>query len=132
MRPSRLLATTLALSLAAGACADDTATPTTGGPDVVVDRNDIILTAGLTPFSDCDALLDHLRTEGLERVGPYGLSQGGYYYLEGDVAFPEAARDGAAVLDADTVASSDDSGVGNRAGDVVGNVEEVALAVEFH
>ena len=117
MRLSRLLATTLALSLAAGACADDTATPTTGGPDVVVDRNDIILTAGLTPFSDCDALLDHLRTEGLERVGPYGLNQGGYYYLEGDVAFPQAARDGAAVLDADGVddTATSDAEAGNFA-----------------
>ena len=52
------------------------------------------LAAALTPFDSCDALLDHLRTEALDRVGPYGLDGEGYY---GPIAFDDmaSAEDGA-------------------------------------
>lgn len=43
------------------------------GPD------DVILTAGLVRFDDCDTLLDHLHTEYAARVGPWGFDQGGWF-----------------------------------------------------
>jgi len=55
-----------------------------------VDLRDVTLAAALTPFDSCDALLDHLRAEGLDRVGPYGLDGDGYYgVLGGDMAASE-------------------------------------------
>ncbi len=52
----------------------------------------VTLAAALTPFASCDALLDHLRTEALDRVGPYGLEGEGYYgpiTFEDDIAAAE-------------------------------------------
>jgi hypothetical protein len=45
--------------------------------------------AALTPFSACDAVLAHFKTEALERVGPYGLEGMAYPY---PFWFGEAAR----------------------------------------
>ena len=87
-----LLATAL---LAAGCRADDDTESRAEG----VDLGEVSLAAALTPFESCDALLDHLRTEALDRVGPYGLDGEGYYgpiafdeFSEGDMA---GAEDGA-------------------------------------
>jgi len=59
-----------------------------------VDLGDVTLAAALTPFDSCDALLGHLRTEALDRVGPYGLDGEGYY---GPIAVDDmaTAEDGA-------------------------------------
>ena len=61
-----------------------TVAPSTTGPTAtvapsttgVVDVSGTELTAGLVPFTECDELLRHLRTEATERVGPYGLGGG--------------------------------------------------------
>ena len=52
-----------------------------GGEDTVVDlgSEDVILTAGLVRFDDCDTLLDYLHTEYSARVGPWGFDQGGWF-----------------------------------------------------
>ena len=63
--------------LAAGCHAGDA----TGTGAEGADLGDVRLAAALTPFDGCDALLDHLRTEGLDRVGPYGLDGDGYYVI---------------------------------------------------
>ena len=53
-------------------------------------------------FEDCPDLLSYLRTQALERVTPWGLDGGPYYYLTGGVAettavaADEASRDGVA------------------------------------
>ena len=55
-----------------------TVAPSTTGPTAtvapsttgVVDVSGTELTAGLVPFTECDELLRHLRTEATERVGP--------------------------------------------------------------
>ena len=75
--------------LAAGCSTGDDA----GSGAEGVDLGDVTLAAALTPFDSCDALLDHLRTEALDRVGPYGLDGGGYY---GPIAFDDmgSAEDG--------------------------------------
>jgi hypothetical protein len=92
----------VSLALVGAACSggDDSSAPTTtsdaaptdttgtdpgtggGGPTGFVRR--------LTPFDDCSALLDHLKREASERVGPYGLDGNGGWpvpFLEGDIAF---------------------------------------------
>jgi hypothetical protein len=74
--------------LAAGCRAGDA----TGTGAEGADLGDVRLAAALTPFDGCDALLDHLRTEGLDRVGPYGLDGDGYYVIaDGAVAGAEDA-----------------------------------------
>ena len=37
---------------------------------VDIDGDEVVLTSGLSGFTDCDTLLTHLRTEAAERVGP--------------------------------------------------------------
>ena len=52
-----------------------------GSEDTVIDlgSEDVILTAGLVRFDDCDTLLDYLHTEYSARVGPWGFDQGGWF-----------------------------------------------------
>ncbi|MYH42970.1 MAG: hypothetical protein F4131_04625 [Acidimicrobiaceae bacterium] len=105
MRKTLILASSLLL--AAASCADDSprggpgisgsAEPSTGadvgagagtdasggadGDPTVIDleTEDVILTAGLVRFDDCDTLLDHLHAEYSARVGPWGFDQGGWF-----------------------------------------------------
>lgn len=63
------LALTAALVLGACSASD-------GGPEEVT-LPDVALAAALRPFDACDDLLEHVRREALERVGPYGL-EGSY------------------------------------------------------
>ena len=61
-----------------------TAEATTGGGDqgdtvVDLDPGDVVLTAGLVRFDDCDTLLDYLHTEYSARVGPWGFDGGGWF-----------------------------------------------------
>ena len=44
-------------------------------------------------FDDCDALMEHLRTITLERVGPYGLNGGGMVLMGGREVMPTAASE---------------------------------------
>ena len=88
----RLLFLFLSCTLLATACSDDGASNAGDtDPDASVQRNDdgevvvdidgdeVVLTSGLSGFTDCDTLLTHLRTEAAERVGPYGFDSGGWY-----------------------------------------------------
>lgn len=84
-RLSRVVPGLLAMTLAAGACTSDD--PDVGSVDL--DPSNVSLTSGLTTVNSCDALLDRLIAEGLERVGPYGFDSGQYRggWLEGGVDF---------------------------------------------
>ena len=42
--------------------------------------DDIILTSGLRTVADCAALLEQIKDEAIERVGPYGFDQGGWFF----------------------------------------------------
>ncbi|MEM9467388.1 MAG: beta-propeller domain-containing protein [Actinomycetota bacterium] len=92
----RILFTIVTLALLASACSGDDPvaegdgggdTPTTSTPErnddgelvVEIDGDELVLTSGLSGFGDCDALLDHLRTEAGERVGPWGFESGGWF-----------------------------------------------------
>ncbi|MBT5140730.1 MAG: hypothetical protein HOM37_16895, partial [Acidimicrobiaceae bacterium] len=89
-----LLFLTLTIALVASACSSDDSWSTSedGGDDnnsgvatsngelvIEVDGEEIVLASGLSGFDDCDALLNHLREEAAERVGPYGFNGGGWY-----------------------------------------------------
>ena len=101
----RILFTILILTLLASACSSDdpiergSEGPTTSDPTrnddgevvVEIDGDELVLTSALSGFGDCDALLDHLRTEGAERVGPWGFDHGGWF--GGPVAFARAEFD---------------------------------------
>ena len=95
MRKTLILA--ISTLLLAAACSGDsprggpglsgsvgTAEATTGGGDqgdtvVDLDPGDVVLTAGLVRFDDCDTLLDYLHTEYSARVGPWGFDGGGWF-----------------------------------------------------
>lgn len=75
------LTTLAAVGLLASACGSDDVIPNAtpdGGGEVIIDGEEFRLTSALSGFNSCDTLLDHLRTEGAERVGPYGFNNGWY------------------------------------------------------
>ncbi len=134
-RSGVFLPAVLALTLGAGACTSDDPGSSAGiGADGIVDSGtvdidgtDIELTAGLETFQSCDALLDRLKEEGLERVGPYGFDQGGWFgpMFEGDVVTADA-EDSTATTEASAPASnesSDDSGGSDGAASGTNNQE---------
>ena len=121
VRRARVLTLPLAIALVAAACSDGSppsdAPGRDGGPDdagVVVDPgagddpgvepapividvgdNEVVLTARLVRFDDCDALLDQLRNWAAERVGPWGF--GGPSYEDSDDMMVEEEMAEAAV-----------------------------------
>ncbi len=116
---TRLAPACLAGILAATACTD-TADPSAGSGGLDPDRtastdlssDEIILTAGLQTVDSCDALLERIKDEAVERVGPYGFQDQHHpFILEGDIAVTdEASEDAEAAVDqaatATTVARS--------------------------
>ena len=129
---SRFLPGALALTLLAGACVSsdggDTATP---GTDL--SSSDIVLTSARLQTADsCDALLDHLIAEGVERVGPYGFGNSGFWgpevmFAEDDAMDGEAMEESA---DFSSPATTTQNSAGDEAGGFSGtnnqelNVEE--------
>ena len=93
----RALALLIVGALGVSACSGTRppqATPGTGGTDrpdgeavIELGRDEVVLTARLVRFDECDALLEHLRSEAAERVGPWGFGDGGY----GTVDFDDGA-----------------------------------------
>ena len=76
------------------------------GTVIDLEPDDVLLTAGLVRFDDCDTLLDHLHAEYSARVGPWGFDQGGWFgpvgaRRSGDLEMAEAA-----MADADDGAAS--------------------------
>ena len=64
-------------SMASG---DGTADGSSGGGTVVeLGPDDVVLTAGLVRFDDCNTLLDYLHAEYSARVGPWGFDGGGWF-----------------------------------------------------
>jgi len=49
----------------------------------IADEGGIVSATSLNTLPDCAALLDHLQGEGLERVGPYGLSGTPGFFIDG-------------------------------------------------
>ena len=73
-------------------------TETGAGGEAVIDLGDdeIVLTAALSAFDECGSLLEHLRSEYAERVGPWGFEGEGWY----GPGIPELAMETDAMDDA--------------------------------
>ena len=89
-----------ALAIAVGACtsvADPTPTTNARRPSGTVPQA-LLASFALNQFDECEAFLDHVRTEAAKVVGPYGLDGHGGYYPP--IAFTDvmvaAAEDSAA------------------------------------
>ena len=67
------------------ATTDAAATTSTAGPEggegtvIELGPEDVVLTARLVRFDDCDTLLDYLHEEYSARVGPWGFDRGGWF-----------------------------------------------------
>ena len=135
----KILTTLAVLAIGAAACSSDDPTDN-AGPDngnggvetfddpIVIDLGDeqIVLTAGLNAFASCDSLLDHVRTEAAERVGPWGFDDGGWYgpvFFEDDVVFAEEPADEAAAEPAAATADRDTAQGGDGGADLVEGVD---------
>jgi hypothetical protein len=130
MRTSRIASFVLAVALLGGACSadvDDARRPPAA--------RSFELVSAVRPFDSCDAVLSHLRTEALARVGPFGLAGlEQYYAMEGDVAVGRAiggdedsAAGGAARLSLTTAAAP---GPADQAGEAAfsgTNVQEAGV-----
>ncbi len=103
-----------------------------GDGETVIDlgSGDVVLTAGLVRFDDCDALLDYLHTEYSARVGPWGFDDGGWF---GPMPLIEAEMDMAADDMAEAAAPAQGAGATVPAAPVEGvdfsgtNVQEVGV-----
>ncbi len=107
----KTLAGIAALGMLATACGTDDAIPTATPRDGVVDigGENVRLTSALSGFDDCATLLDHLRTEGAERVGPWGFNDGwygGWWPVDGPVALDAMEADDDTTADFDTAESA--------------------------
>ena len=58
---------------------DTTANTDTNGAVIELGPEDVVLTAGLVRFDDCETLLDYLHEEYSARVGPWGFDGGGWF-----------------------------------------------------
>ena len=138
--PVSVLALLLAIVLLASACSSTsepaqpsdngtipggTTPDTTPSDEVQLDDSNIRLAAALEPFAECTTLLDHLKAEASERVGPWGLNGGGYFFGDEEEAMEdseEAAVDTASGAEA---ASSDSAGEGGEFSTT--NVQELGV-----
>ncbi|MEM9133258.1 MAG: beta-propeller domain-containing protein [Actinomycetota bacterium] len=86
-----------------GQASDNTVGGRAGVDSPVTDlsTDEIVLTSGLTTAESCSALLERIKDEAVERVGPYGFDHGGRYgpvvdfALEGDDAMEDEAAESA-------------------------------------
>ncbi|MFT7599390.1 MAG: hypothetical protein ACI8TP_002321 [Acidimicrobiales bacterium] len=113
MRFTRALPTLLATVVLAGACTSDD--PANAGPtgSTDLDTRNVALTSGLVTTGDCDALLDRLIEEGLERVGPYGFDSG-YYGIDVMAGDEDSAMDDSSSAAAPATAEAGSAGESSR------------------
>ncbi len=85
-----LITALLTVTLVAAACSSG------DGVEQTAATPDLELVAALQPVDDCDTLLDHLQSEALDRVGPYGFGDYGPIIMED---FAESTVSGATGAD---------------------------------
>ncbi|MCP5033268.1 MAG: hypothetical protein GY939_15830, partial [Actinomycetia bacterium] len=91
-RSLRLAPVLVAGFLAATACTDSD--PGQAGSNTTnLLGQDIVLTSGLETVDSCDALLERIKDEAIERVGPYGFDNG-YFGIEEGFAIDAMAEGG--------------------------------------
>ncbi len=113
----KLLASGFAIAMLATACGEDLPGNANGNgnsnENITFNGNEIQLTSGLATFDSCDALLTHLRTEGAERVGPWGFNGGDYFFG----GFPEVMAGSTDVAVAEESAFGGDDSADSSGGD---------------
>ncbi|MEE9416327.1 MAG: beta-propeller domain-containing protein, partial [Acidimicrobiales bacterium] len=130
----RLLALLTFIMLIASACSNSAPTASSSGgspdPDAVIDLgsdDDIAFASALKPFAECSSLLDHLKAEASERVGPWGLNGGGYYFGDDvDLAVEDSGADDSVELNQgvpEAPAAAGDEGFTEISGSVDGDSE---------
>ncbi len=111
---ARVLPGAMALTLLAGACVSNDAA-TDAAPTDLSSNNVVLTSARLKTADSCDALLEHLIAEGVERVGPYGFGNNGWW---GPVVMEETMADdaGAPATEGESAGGSDGdfSGTNNQ------------------
>ncbi len=87
-------------------------------PNADLSSSDIVLTSGLVTLDSCDALLERLIAEGVERVGPYGLgSDFGHFGEFDEMAEDDMAEETEAMSDAESVDAAMDTDAASTAGE---------------
>ncbi|MDH3293871.1 MAG: beta-propeller domain-containing protein, partial [Acidimicrobiia bacterium] len=109
---SRLPATALVLTLIAGACTNGSLESSPPATDL--SSAEIILTSGLETVDGCGALLERLKAEAIERVGPYGFD--GQFGPFGPMPVDVMVDDSAEAMAADTAGVAEDGGGALRGG----------------
>ncbi|MEZ5340034.1 MAG: beta-propeller domain-containing protein [Acidimicrobiales bacterium] len=128
-RQQKLLAASFALVLGAAACTSSGNTLSDATPVIDLDSDELTLTGGLRRVDSCEALLNELRTLGVEHVGPYGFGDG-YYgprFAEdemADTATTEAAAEAPASTGSDM---GGDAGSYSGTNNQEANVDEADL-----
>ena len=132
----KIALTAITVSLLTAACAgssdppDGAAPPGSDPGEAVIDLGDdeIVFTASLSAFDECNSLLDHLRSEYAERVGPWGFEDEGWFE-----SFESAADEAMASPAPDADGSGSGSAEASGAGLVEGvdfsgtNVQEAGV-----
>ena len=130
----RLFIALLSVGLLTVACSD-----TSEVSQVELDPTDIQLVNRLIPFDDCENVLDHIKEEATERVGPYGLDNSGFPIwigleegvLRSEVAVLESGPDVAMAVEEsaafDSDASSSSSGSSGEISFTGTNVQELGV-----
>ncbi len=112
----KTLALLIAAALLASACADDPLNPVSTGTGnlngeegvLTLNGTEIVLTAGLHAFDECDELLDHLHSTAEKWVGPWGFGVGNYWNAEPSMADEAAGDTSATVAEAAEAGESQD------------------------
>lgn len=107
------MAVVLALAMVATACSSDDVggaqsvdrTATNSGDVIQLGDDEIVLASALGTLPNCDALLDYLRVEGANRVGPYGFDGDGWF----GPMFDDIAFDGDGAMDDEAMEEASDA-----------------------
>ncbi len=147
LRFARYWAPLILLAMFASACSSSTPPNATGSSTSTTEPGDsevelggdgeqVLLTSALIPFTECDSLLDHLKSEAAERVGPWGLG-GGYYgeevMFDGDdeameeESFDASSDEGAAAPPADSSGEAASETAGGDGDFSTTNVQELGV-----
>jgi len=126
----------LSLGMIVGACSDSEQLESSGSP-IDLGPDSIELVTSLTPFSDCDELLSHLKEEARERVGPYGLNyQGGPFWgmpellrgeIEIEIEMDVASAEPESTSGSDSGSSFSDDGGSSEDSYTGTNVQEIGV-----
>ncbi|MGF1596562.1 MAG: beta-propeller domain-containing protein [Acidimicrobiales bacterium] len=120
-RPLRIAPALVAGLLGLSACTSSgsgDAGPTTTRGSTDLDADDLVLTSALVTVDSCDTLLERIKDEAVERVGPYGFDQGGGVIpLEGTARATDGAETTTAAAESESGAAAPGLAAGDASAD---------------